>query len=369
MTPFLPYTVSIRANLFQITFCFFLMALPLISNAQLKDTLKQVIENGYIERMDNYVGVKISLSNATETFNVITPTGPNIELYPNTATYARFGFNYRFISGGFRIAPSFLPGNGDEETKGKTKEFALGMELIFRHFFQSIGYSGVRGYYLNNTKDYYPSWKEGDPYVKFPDLKYTGFEGSSGYSFNPRLSLRALSSQTDRQLKSAGSFIILSKYRYYIMNDKSEASPKHTTQRADNLEINIGIGYNYVFVIRKYFYASLGLTPYIGYLHSHIKTDYYTHIEYGNQNNRIIGWDSRFALGYNGRTFFAGCNLNAGGESFHQQNTPVYDDGAQVTYQIFVGFRFNPLKLMKDQVDFMQKQMEDHIPKKYKKSK
>ena len=314
--------------------------------------------------MDNYLGVKASMSNATETFNLITPNGPNIELYPNTATYSRFAFNYRFISGGFGIAPAFLPGNGDEDLKGKTKEFALGIELIFRHFFQTMGYSGVRGYYLNNTKDYDPSWKKGDPYIQFPDLKYSGFEGSSGYSFNPRFSLRALSTQTDRQLKSAGSFMILSKYRYYIMNDKSDATPTHTTQRSDNIEINLGVGYNYVFVIRTHFYISLGLTPYIGYLHSHIKTDYYTNIDSGNQNNRILGWNSRLAIGYNGRSFFTGFNLNAGAESYHQQNTPVYNDGAQIKYQIFIGFRFNPFRLMQEQVDFMQKQMEDHIPKK-----
>ena len=148
------------------------------------------------------------------------------------------------------------------------------------------------------------------------------------------------------------------------MNDKSEASPTHSTERSDNIEINLGVGYTYVFVIRKYFYASLGLTPYIGYLHSHIKTDYYTNVQSGNQNNRIIGWDSRFAVGYNGRSFFAGCNLNAGGEGYRQQNTTVYNDGVQVSYQVFVGFRFNPFKLMKEQVDFMEKQMNEHTPEK-----
>jgi hypothetical protein len=240
------------------------------------------------------------------------------------------------------------------------------MELIFRHFFQSIGYSGVRGYFLNNTKDYNPSWKAGDPYVQFPNLKYTGFEGSSGYSFNPRLSLRALSTQTDRQLKSTGGFIVLSKYRFYIMNDKSKASPTQTTQRSNNFEINLGIGYRYVFVIRKYFYLSLGLTPYMGYLGSKITTDFYTAKVSSTQNNLIIGWESRFAIGYNGRSFFTGCSLNAGGESYHQQYTPVYNQGTQITYQIFAGFRFNPFRLLKEQVDFMQQQMNDHMPGKKK---
>ncbi|WP_018344156.1 DUF4421 family protein [Cytophaga aurantiaca] len=365
---FLIYIISFRTFVSQIILLFSLIILPAFCKAQLADTLKEVVENGYIERMDNYVGIKASMSNATETFNIRNNGGQNINLYPNTATYAGMSFNYRFISGGFRIAPKFLPGNGDEETQGKTKEFALGMEFIFRHFFQSIGYSGVRGYYLYNTKDYNSTWKQGDPYIQFPDLKYTGFIGSSGYSFNPRLSLKALSTQTDRQLKSTGGFIIQSKYRYYIINDKEDASPTHTKQRSDNLEINLGIGYNYVFVIKKYFYASIAVVPYIGYLRSHFKTDFYTSSTYTNQNNRILGWDSRFAVGYNGRSFFTGCNLNLGGESYRQENTAVYTDGVQLTYQFFVGYRFNPLKIMKEEVDFMQKQMEDHIPKKNKKS-
>lgn len=108
MMQFLTYIVSFRAYTFQLPFIFFLMTAPLFfCNAQLQDTLKEVVEKGYIERMDNYLAIKASMSNATEAFNVITPNGPGIELYPNTATYAHIGFNYRFISGGFKIAPNF----------------------------------------------------------------------------------------------------------------------------------------------------------------------------------------------------------------------------------------------------------------------
>ena len=119
----------------------------------------------------------LSLNNSFETFEVKVP-GNRYVIYPNKPNNLRFKFNYRFITFSFQFAPKFLPGNGDEELKGKTKTFEIGPSLIFRHWFLNLEYSKVRGYYLENTDDWIDRQK-GDPYVQFPDLQYNGFSINS----------------------------------------------------------------------------------------------------------------------------------------------------------------------------------------------
>ncbi len=193
--------------------------------------------------MDNYVGLKLSMSNAIETFSVRTATN-KIDLYPNTSSIGKISFNYRFLSFSIGFAPGFFPGNGDNQIKGKTKTTSYGTGLNFRHWFQDLSYTRIRGYYLNNTRDYNSEWVGGDPYVQFPDLVYKKFQGVTGYSFNSKFSVKSLTTQTERQLKSAGSFIPLVVYRYYIVDDRTLLTPTSTSQRSNNFKFAISAGYH-----------------------------------------------------------------------------------------------------------------------------
>jgi len=71
-----------------------LIFLTFEAKAQLDQSLKIIQEDGYIETIDNYVGLKLSMSNATETFLVRTLTN-KIDLYPNTSNIGKISFNYR----------------------------------------------------------------------------------------------------------------------------------------------------------------------------------------------------------------------------------------------------------------------------------
>jgi len=164
------------------------------------DTNRFIVEDGWIERMKNHFGLKLSLDNNYETFMVDTETN-DISLYPNISNVIQLGLSYRFLRIGIGYAPRFLPGNGDEDIKGKTRSFYFTTYIFTRHWFQELEYSTVQGYYLKNTADHIP-WVEGDPYIQLPDLHYSGISGVTGYNLNPRLSLRSISLQTERQLKA-----------------------------------------------------------------------------------------------------------------------------------------------------------------------
>lgn len=303
-------------------------------NGQTADTTRVKIENGWIEKMNNKIALDISLNNSYEIFEVKTPDTKFV-LYPNTPTNLRLKLNYRFISFGFQFAPNFIPGNGDEDIKGTTKSFELGTTLIFKHWFTNLSYSKVKGYYLENTDDFIILQK-GDPYIQFPDLQYKGSTISAGYIHNSKFSLRSFTSQTERQLKSAGSFIPIFNFRYYNIDDKSSGA---STQETDNIEANIGPGYAYTFVIKEKFYLSLDLLATFGYLNTNLTTRQPSGNIVTKQDNFVFRWDGKTGIGYNGRKFYSGLYANVSSARYNQENTTAVNFDTRVFYHLSFGIR------------------------------
>ncbi|HPE56666.1 MAG TPA: DUF4421 family protein [Bacteroidales bacterium] len=318
------------------------------------DTSRVIREQGWIEKMNHTIGIKISLDNNYESFRVSTTTS-DISLYPNISSVLNFGLYYRFLRVGFGVAPSFLPGNGDTKTRGDTRSFYLDVSAYPRHWYQNFSYSVVRGYYLENTVDYIPNWSPGDPYILLPDLYFTGFSGTTGYYLNPRLSLKSLTIQTERQLKSAGSFSANLNYRFYTIDDRSTPSPGGATQKSNNIEITLGTGYIYNFVIGEKFYASMAALPAIAFINTKLFTRYESEEFENTQHNWGFRWDGRGALGYNGRKFFGGLYITASGLEYKQENTTAINFDTRVYYQLFIGIRINAPGFMNNTFDWLCK--------------
>lgn len=333
-------------RLYALLFC--CMLIPGAGYSQL-DTVKFIREDGWIEGMDNYLGIKLSMSNDIQTFQVhVKDDDYKIDLYPNTTTLARLHFNYRFLSFDMKFAPAFLPGNQDEARKGRTKSFGLSAGLNFRHWFHVFSFSRTKGYYINNSSDF-PAYVKGGPYLQIPELVITNYEGMTGYSTNPRFSVKSLTTQTERQLKSAGSFVPQVGYRFYTTDNQEKDAT--STQRSDNFEVVAGAGYYHTFVAKEKFYLSVGATPGIGYIFTKLTTRFpngggsslVTH-----SNNPVFRFDGRSALGYNGRSFFTGFVLHVTGISFEQEGTTAINANYRASYQIFVGVRINAPKKLRD---------------------
>lgn len=324
-------------NLIRLLFIVLCLGTNTPIKAQAQDSLRVLVEDGWIEKMGDKIALDISFNNNFNTFRVDPENSNTIVLYPNTPNNLRLDVNYDFISFSVQFSPDFLPGNGDEAEKGKTDSFQLGTALVFRHWFTEIAYSKVKGYYLENTFDIFPKIDTNN-YIQFPDLNYWGISAISGYIFNPKFSLRSIATQTERQLKSVGSFIPVFNVDYYVVNDKSEAS---STQKSNNIELNLGPGYAYTLVFQEKFYASLGVFTSIGYLNTKLTTrtmegDFNT-----NQDNFVFRWDGRAGIGYNGHKFFAGLYTNVSDSSYRQENTNVINHELRINYSLFFGMRFD----------------------------
>lgn len=303
-------------------------------NAQVTDTINNKIEDGWIEKMSDKIALDIAFNNSYETFEVEN-VDSKYTLYPNAPTNLKLSVNYRFLSFGFQYAPDFLPFNGDEDLKGKTKSFGIGTSLIFKHWFFDVRYSKLKGYYLKNSDDFITQ-TEGQPFIQFSDLIYKGFNLTSSYSTNSKFSLKSLTSQTERQLKSAGSFLPTFNFRYYNIDDKSAAA---TTQKTNNIEASIGPGYAYTFVAKEKFYLSLGGMASLGYLNTKLTTRLPNENVISNQDNFIFRWDGKTGIGYNGSRFYTGIYANVSGTKYKQENTTAVNSETRVFYHLFLGIR------------------------------
>ncbi len=305
--------------------------------AQYSDSLTRK-EKGWIEDMDEYLAIKFHASNELEAF-MVDAGDFEPELFPNTSTTLNVGFNYRFLSFTISHAPKFLPGNNDDDIKGRTKNFGLSIGIIHPHWFTAVSYSRNKGYYLRNTDEFSSDWQTGDPFLLLPDMKVSSFEGITGYSFNRRYSVRALTIQTERQLRSAGTFVPLVGYRLYFVDNLNAGSG----QKSQNLEFVAGAGYHYTYVLKSTFYASFGLTPGAGYIFTKLTTrgqsgapdDIVT-----NNKAPILRLEGRFALGYNGERFFAGIYTYFRDSVFKQEGTTAINTDTHIFYQAFLGYRF-----------------------------
>jgi hypothetical protein len=311
----------------------------------------------YIKPMGEYITLKLTQTTDAEAFTVTTPS-LHYDVIPNTSSSTRFSFAYRFISFGFGFAPKFWPGNGDEDIQGKTKTGGFGFGFNSHHWQQEIGFSKVKGYYLGNTKDFDPNWKDGDPFVQFPKLQYLGFYGRTGYKFNERFSVNAVVSQSERQLKSAGTFIPAISYRYYIIDNRDTSQG---AQKSRNFEGLLHVGYYYNFVISQKFYIALGLTPGFGYVFTNFYTKSNPELK-TKQRNPIFSIDGRLGLGYNGERVTAGFYTTLTAAANEQENTAVYNGDTRVHYQLFFAYRLPAPGFLKKWVDWGVEEGKSMIP-------
>ncbi|NJN28352.1 MAG: DUF4421 domain-containing protein [Cyclobacteriaceae bacterium] len=83
-----------------------------------------------------------------------------------------------------------------------------------------------------------------------------GFSISNGYIANQKFSLRSLTSQTERQLKSAGSFLPTFHIRYYAIDDKG---PSPGSKKSNKLQMSIAPGYD-EFRTRVFYHLFVGIS-------------------------------------------------------------------------------------------------------------
>ena len=121
-----------------------------------------------------------------------------------------------------------------------------------------IFYRDYKGFYLSDYKKFYPNWRQDS--LGFPASKNLHvIEGglNIGFNFNKSFSLNAAFAQSERQKKSAGSFLMTVSERYQRIETDSNIVPVNQTLYYPNLDkliagdflttvLSLGAGYQFV---------------------------------------------------------------------------------------------------------------------------
>lgn len=250
--------------------------------------------------------------------------------------------DYEIISAALSFSPNFIPGNNDNHLKGKSSYSEFRFRFFPKRFIFSAYYKNVKGFYLENMKDFYPDWKKGkDPYFQFPDLRVQSFGGSTSYVLNKNFSLKSIYYQREWQYKSSGSWIPSFDYDLTYFRTKTNGLKTKETQ------INFGanMGYHYNWVIGQ----NVNISPFLllGFGGKFSSTKEENVEGKDRQQYFTIRTATGLHLGYNSDKFLYGAKINFDSNVYRESKNATI--GSNSFYGLlYVGYRFAPPKFLKD---------------------
>jgi hypothetical protein len=248
--------------------------------------------------------------------------------------------DYEFIGASIGFSPNFFSGNVDDELKGNSSFTDYRFRFFLGNWVQGVHYSRIKGYYVENTSDYIPFWKEGtDPYLQFPDLKSTSWGMSTAYVFNPDFSYRNVIYQTEWQKKSAGSLVPTLFYNY----NRLSFSIEDASSIEDYFNIRLAIPYYYTWVLNEKWFVAPFLAPSIGIRFSkYLDTTPEGFIK-SKDSYTTQALDGGIQLGYSSRKVIFGVNLNFDVNGYKENSeTTITND--KLYGLLYFGIRLTPPK-------------------------
>lgn len=308
-------------------------------------------KNQYFVSYTDKVTITTKLDTHLQAYDYNPGGGDKLELVTNNDFKISFGVNYKIISFGFSFAPSFLPGNGDDDLKGDSsyKEFSL--NLFPGSWVQHMSYQKTAGFYVKNTNDFVPGL---GTYFRFPDLNVTTFEGRTGYVMNPTFSMKNILNQGEWQWLSSGSFVPSLHYCLEKFKNEFGGLPdlEAFTTKENVITIELEASYFYTHVINKHWYISPAVKAAAGPRFSSYKhvEEQNTVKEKSNVLTFLIG--GGIQLAYNKDRFALGINSTLNKRWYEDEDkvTVIKDswDGA-----VYFAYRFDMPNSIKSKLKWM----------------
>lgn len=275
------------------------------------------LSNPYIQKFPDKISAQLFTLNTYNNFTIDYKTeGIIVDLSPNRKTTLGVAVQYDILFLSIGFAPKFFTDNRDNKNSKMT---SFSLSLFPGQWVQYFDYINQKGMTLEVD--------EGSLYLS--SLKTMKLGGSTAYVFNRNYSVNALSFQSERQLKSAGSFIpTLSYYYTELSGDASEGIGGKTYF----IDVALSPGYNYNWVIAKKFLVAGGFSLGAGFTR--------TVDEEVNTTTFLSTASLNLSLGYNSDTFYGGLQTKGIASSHSAQSNVTMND--VVSYAtVFFGYRFD----------------------------
>lgn len=320
---------------------FYILGITIISFslAEAQETLNDTLyekNTEYIKTYLNRITGRVFYVNTSNSY-VVNGRQEDLKfkLDPNKQDRIGASASFRFISLSYSFSPDFLSENKDNRD---SKLFNLNLRTYFGKWMQTFDVFSEKGFYVEflNTSSYLP---------RFRSFK---IGGSTSYIFNENFSFRAIASQDEKQLKSAGSLIPSVTYYYTKLDIRSDDDI--TDQSLHTYDIAFTPSYCYNFVPTKNLFLSLGASAGIGLNYSkNVDTNGIEEDE--NLTSLLTEFSFFGTVTYDIDNFYLGShysylilNHNTDRSSYVNDHIPFL--------QIFVGYRF---KAPKSWIEFADK--------------
>lgn len=265
---------------------------------------------------------------------------------PNNDFKAGAGFYLFDIS--FEVSFSVPIAVRDEAIFGKSKSTDLQINALTKSLGLDLYYQKYSGFYKDDGDVKIPP---GASYPLRPDISTRNFGLSAFYVWNnKKFSIRSSYNYADRQVKSAGSFIL-----YGTINSFSLVGDSAILSSSNQIEIGEGSdfrklryttfslapGYSYNLVLKRVYFNG---TVAVGPAHHWI----YYQPEIGRGHHDIVfnsSYTLRFAAGYSGHRFFTGAGVVLQSRVVKFQD--VRFENSTSVFRLVVGYRFKEKGFLK----------------------
>jgi hypothetical protein len=270
-----------------------------------------------------------------------------VEYSPNSNFNLGAGLNYKWIGLGLAFNFGFI-NNSDKKLYGDTKSLDIQFEGFLKKYIISGNFQVYKSYYWKNPTDFFSGWNDDDSLIVKPNISTVNLGVNVIHVYNHEsFSLKSAYMGTERQLCSAGSWLLGGKASLYAIADDSTLVPEIITDYYPNASkiaslaaINIGgaVGYSYSLIVKKYFF--INLTFMLGVNIQQVGTNDASGGSLGSDAKLGSNAYLRFAIGSNKDDRYYGMSLNI--ESYLIKNPNKtqfsYDYGK---FKIYYGRRFN----------------------------
>ncbi|CDF81144.1 conserved hypothetical protein (DUF4421) [Formosa agariphila KMM 3901] len=322
-----------------ITLLFFIASYTLFAQDQQteNDTLFDNY-NAYIRYYKNQVHAKIYYINTSNSIS-INDRDSHLNLDLNANKQSRIGgsVSFRKLTISYSFAPDFLSAN---KNNSGSRLYNLNLRGYHKaHWMQTFKLYSEKGFYVK-----IPGNK-----LYLPQTTSLKFGGATSYIFNKNFSYRALASQNEKQLKSAGSFIPSVSLYYTTFNLNTEGEFQYITidKQFDSFDLSFSPSYNYNFVPNENLFISAGASFGLGLNYTASDTE--------NITTLLTEFNFKGTITYDLKDFFIGAHYNYLILN-HSTKRSYYIADSIPFFQFFVGYRFKaPQKVIETAEDINDK--------------
>ena len=301
-----------------------------------KKYINQYRDKFYIKPILTFRNLNLELQSTSNQIN-------DIEYKANANPY--FGLGLYFFDIGIELSVKLQDQTTrDVDIFGETDIFDFQTNIYSKKWGADIAFQRYSGFYLEDPDRHIPTWQSGDPFPQRPDLKLFNLQLNTFYIFNHnKFSFRSAYNQSDRQLRSAGSFLMnLFTGTFRFKSDSILIPEEELPLFGEEGSLDFGRlstlalmpGYTHNFVMKRfYFNASLSIGP------GHVWVRYDVQDKVNNDINIRAVVNLRTAVGYNSDSFFGGMSFVAQNVNANIGDLDVI--GTSGNFKIFIGYRFD----------------------------